>query len=968
MSKKIKLYVSNTVTYISDRLPSDVYQGLRKVLGYRPEAAVFKIRYGNKHWDGIESTLHFNERSCKCSIKKKGTHFPTGLFNKARDFLVSNNIELEVYDIRDKVEKNIELEISDDFELRDYQGKVIEDAFNMQRGIVKSATGSGKSAMAAGIIQKAGVSPFIFYVTSIDLLQQARSEFSKFLNQNNLPLKVGIIGNGEFDIRDVNVMTVQTAVRACGGKYVKFDDEDKNKLSKADSTMIKQKKKDILALVQSAKGFMVDECQHCSSESAQIIADNSINARFRWGLSVFPDSRVELRGGDFKNGFAGKIEDAWELSKSKIERDNEYEYKILFNVETRSWDNFNKCFAWKKTTKIIRHINNRKSFSIRYSGKESIKITEDHSIFRIKSDRIEEVKPNNLQINDILLMDNGKNFDTKNEFMPAIDILSKINNKWRVGLNLNETSHDRAGIDKYLFNQCKKRGYVASKFGGSLSLQNYQQNKGILPAAKWIYTESANKCGISAYLKISDLVYLIGFFIGDGWFDGHRIDFAVENARVNSFLHYIKSINKISVNPTIRNTKGKSKEIRISCAPLTNFLKFYLGNNKCYDKRIPHEFLFSCEKIRRQLLKGLVDSDGSRKLSKKDILKNRKKVSFTTTSENLKWDVEFLLRSLNISYTLSIREPVLGGIVNGRQIKGKRVSYQLLWSGNAEDGNSEKNKGNVKRTNLDCNEKKVLEVKEIEILQGGHVYDIECPESQSFVANGILVHNSATPHRDKGDDILIDACFGRQICNITASFLIEHPNKYLVRPDIWLLPFDLGMPKDDLFSYHEYYKAAIVENMERNIYISKITQIFEKQGRNILILCQQIEHGKILEELINGSIFLHGTHSAKQRKEHLQKMREGKERITIASSIFDEGIDCRALDTLILAGGGKSVTRALQRVGRVLRPYTYSSGEVKEKAIVVDIQDQCKYLSSHAKKRKKIYQTEPAFNIKKIKV
>jgi len=60
-------------------------------------------------------------------------------------------------------------------------------------------------------------------------------------------------------------------------------------------------------------------------------------------------------------------------------------------------------------------------------------------------------------------------------------------------------------------------------------------------------------------------------------------------------------------------------------------------------------------------------------------------------------------------------------------------------------------------------------------------------------------------------------------------------------------------------------------------------------------------------------------------------MREGAPSITIASVIFDEGIDCRPLDTLILAGGGKSATRSLQRIGRILRPY-----EGKTKAIAVD--------------------------------
>ena len=61
---------------------------------------------------------------------------------------------------------------------------------------------------------------------------------------------------------------------------------------------------------------------------------------------------------------------------------------------------------------------------------------------------------------------------------------------------------------------------------------------------------------------------------------------------------------------------------------------------------------------------------------------------------------------------------------------------------------------------------------------------------------------------------------------------------------------------------------------------------------------------------------------------------------------------------MILAGSGKSSTRALQRVGRTLRPY-----KDKTEATVIDFEDHCKYMLGHSRKRKKIYQTEPEFNI-----
>ena len=962
MSEKVKLYVSNTVTYISDRLPSDVYQGLRKLIGYRPETAIFKIKYGNKNWDGIESTLHFNERSCKCAIKKKGTHFPTGLFNKVRDFLVSNGIELDIYDIRDVVSKNIELDMSEDFEFRDYQTGIINDAANMQRGVIKLATGGGKTAVAAALIQKIGVFPFIFYVPSIDLLQQAQSEFSKFLKYNNSSLEVGIIGNGKFDIKDINVMTIQTAVRALGGKYVKFDEEDSGRFLKEDAELVEDKRKDILDLIQSSKGFAGDEVQHWASETCQIIADNSFNARYRYGFSIGPRSKVEVKQGVFNEGKILNIEDVWNAFRpiSPYYWDSNYEILQIpkYNLLSRGWNGTEFC--WKKVNKIIRHKCSKKAYRIYYRGRNNLLLTEDHSVFVIRNEKVLCVETKELKINDILVADNGKNWGSNAVNFDIYEILkNNYHNisKIRVKVDLSQINYNDIGLNKNRFYQILRRG-------SGLPLDVYLKYRSKLPQPQRIYTEGANGVGIHPDLNINDLYYLMGFYLGDGWFDGNRINFAVEDSFVDEFVNKIKNIKNIFVNIKIRNMPGGSKEIRISNALLSCILKYILGDNRCDKKNIPHNFIFSLNRNRKlDLIQGMMDSDGCLK----EDSRNRKEYRYTTVSKDLSTSLSSLLRSLGVPNSLSVRKAALGGNIKQRTIQGRHESYQVIFSKNALLNINNGRLGNCKKyKNIDCNEYKILSIEDVDLEE--YVYDFEMDGHPSFVAEGILVHNSATPWRDKGDDILIDACFGRQICNITASFLIDHPKKYLVRPDIWLLPFDLGMPKEDLFSYHEYYKAAIVENLERNKYISKIAKTFEEQDRIILILCQHVSHGKIIEKLIDGSVFLHGEHSSKRRKEHLQKMREGSAGVTIATSIFDEGIDCRPLNTLILAGGGKSQTRALQRVGRVLRPYTSPSGRIKDSATVVDIQDNCKYLSAHGKKRKKIYQTEPAFNIKNIKV
>jgi superfamily II DNA or RNA helicase len=117
----------------------------------------------------------------------------------------------------------------------------------------------------------------------------------------------------------------------------------------------------------------------------------------------------------------------------------------------------------------------------------------------------------------------------------------------------------------------------------------------------------------------------------------------------------------------------------------------------------------------------------------------------------------------------------------------------------------------------------------------------------------------------------------------------------------------------------------------------------------------------MLEKMIPNSVFISGETDKKKRDGILEKMRAGYPGIVIASTIFDEGIDVRPLDALILAGAGKSPTRALQRIGRVIR-----SNPGKKDAIVIDFFDDVKYLRAHSKKREKLYRSESEFAVNRI--
>lgn len=246
-----------------------------------------------------------------------------------------------------------------------------------------------------------------------------------------------------------------------------------------------------------------------------------------------------------------------------------------------------------------------------------------------------------------------------------------------------------------------------------------------------------------------------------------------------------------------------------------------------------------------------------------------------------------------------------------------------------------------------------------------------CDEVQHWKANTCqfvvknmqsAFHNfgiSATPYRDAGDDLTIQGCFGKKLHTITASYLIRRG--FLVKPRIKILNLDTEL--SNFRGWQSIYKDKVVECEYYNSIISNIANAYIEKKRLVLTLVQQKNHGRLLEKLIDGAKFLSGDSPKRTRKEYLDKLRNKDISCIISTVIFDEGIDCRPLDTLILAGQGKSPVRAMQRIGRILRTFPE-----KEQATAIDFLLDQQYLHEHGKAREKMYRTEPEFDIEHLHI
>lgn len=224
------------------------------------------------------------------------------------------------------------------------------------------------------------------------------------------------------------------------------------------------------------------------------------------------------------------------------------------------------------------------------------------------------------------------------------------------------------------------------------------------------------------------------------------------------------------------------------------------------------------------------------------------------------------------------------------------------------------------------------------------------------------VGGSASPWRDDGLDILIEAAFGKRFCDIPASFLIEQG--YLLRPRIVFNHFEQRLGVTATFAAH--YNKYVVENAARNQWIASRAMHHVDNGRPTIILVKWVTHAEELCSLIDGSEILTASGDSKKdpdaRKKVLDRMRKREVMCVIGTSLLDEGVDVPAATAGIFAGGGKSSTRELQRVGRFIR--RDENDPSKDCAYIEEFHDHTKWLMNHAKARRKILETEPAFEIR----
>lgn len=150
------------------------------------------------------------------------------------------------------------------------------------------------------------------------------------------------------------------------------------------------------------------------------------------------------------------------------------------------------------------------------------------------------------------------------------------------------------------------------------------------------------------------------------------------------------------------------------------------------------------------------------------------------------------------------------------------------------------------------------------------------------------------------------------------------------------------------------YRYRIATNDARNKCIEAITREGLVRGKKIIVLAEQIDHLKLLSELLDdvphrvlsGDKELSG--DSRLRIKAMRDMDAGKVQLLLASRVFGKGVNIRRVDVIIDATGLPGRDSAIQRYGRGVR-----TAEGKEELLYVDISDKGNRFAASTKLREK---------------
>jgi len=273
----ITLNYSSIRTYLQGHeITSELDSELDDLLSFKRSDHLFSTAYLLKEWDGFQRFYSSKTRS-----------FKSGLIYKVIEFLESKQIPYRIIGF-DEIPR---YEPQGDYKLRPYQTRSVDAMFHFKRGILQSPPRSGKTKIAGAFLDQSRRFPAIFMCNSIDIASQTLRSFK----QDIPDVTFGFVGDNKFELGDITIMTVQSAVMAYEIQYKMRRAAAKERKGQAykkigsDNVLTNEQRFQLRTYIESAKTMIYDEAHHSQSSIAVTVFSKLKNAEIIIGLSATPN-------------------------------------------------------------------------------------------------------------------------------------------------------------------------------------------------------------------------------------------------------------------------------------------------------------------------------------------------------------------------------------------------------------------------------------------------------------------------------------------------------------------------------------------------------------------------------------------------------------------------------------------------------------------------------------------------------
>jgi superfamily II DNA or RNA helicase len=276
LPQMITLRYSPVRTVLQGDITPEMDAALDTTLSFETSGAFFSQKVASGEWDG--RTRFYSLR----------THtFKSGLIHKVLRFFSECNIEVRLLGFPD-IERR---EQRGEYDLRPHQAQGVDAMFAARRGILQSPPRSGKTMIASAFFDQSRLFPAIFMCNSIDIASQTRDVLRLFVPGAH----IGFVGDGVFELGDITVMTVQSAVAAYEVEY-----KSRRKVKRAakgeaykrigsTNEYTNAQRAELQRYIDGVQCLIYDECHHAQSPIAVTVLNKLRSARAIFGLSATPN-------------------------------------------------------------------------------------------------------------------------------------------------------------------------------------------------------------------------------------------------------------------------------------------------------------------------------------------------------------------------------------------------------------------------------------------------------------------------------------------------------------------------------------------------------------------------------------------------------------------------------------------------------------------------------------------------------